>query len=77
MVPKFVDGWVIVPYDGSDLTRCKIGLNDYWQPAFKDWYGEQRVLKVRPPKNQSRSVYTVWVDKNGQIKKVGSVRVVK
>lgn len=75
MTPQFVDGWVVVPYDGADLASCYISFDEQdWRPAFKDYIDDQRVLKVRPS-NLNEKVATVWVKVSGTIMKAGSVRV--
>jgi hypothetical protein len=46
---ELVDGWICVPYPGSDLQRVELSLDQSDpQAAFLDWHGDQRVAKLRP-----------------------------
>ena len=50
MSARLVNGWLEVPYDGSDRAQVAISAEpDVWRPAFLDYTDGQRVAKVRPP----------------------------
>lgn len=61
------DGWLIIPYDGHDVALAEIGVGEPadWKPAFLDFYMNQRVAKIRPPEDVSRT--TVRLRINGTV----------
>lgn len=67
------DGWIIVPYGGSDMARVEIGVGqaggEEWRPAFLDWVDGQRVAKVRPLEHGG----PVWIRVNGTAVEAGAV----
>ena len=47
---KLADGWLMVPYDGPELTTIELGDGTAWYPAFLDWDATgTRVAQIRPP----------------------------
>jgi hypothetical protein len=71
------DGWLMVPYEGSDLARVEIGLGEVpqFRGAFLDSHSGQRVAKVRDP-GRPRP-YDVWLRIDGRPSKVGRVGLPK
>lgn len=48
MNPRIVNGWLVVPYAGSDRVAVHISIEPYvWLPAFLDYIDGERVAKVR------------------------------
>jgi hypothetical protein len=58
--PQLHQGWLVVPYDGDDLSLVEIGVGDQWVPAFLDWVDDQRVAKIRPSRLEA-ATGTVYV----------------
>lgn len=70
------DGWLIVPYTGSDLARVHVAVGNepqVWQPAFLDWVEGQRVAKVRA-RNLPERAQRVWLRVGDEITQAGTVR---
>lgn len=38
--------WLVVPYDGPELTVIEIGFGGLWKPAFLDHEGDQRTAMI-------------------------------
>lgn len=74
MTPLISNGWLLVPYGGSDAQTVEIALGAprprAWLPAFLDWHGEQRVAKIRPPVNGTPRDL-VWLRYGGTTTQVG------
>ena len=69
-----VDGWLVVDYDGPELTVVEIGYSTIgqpeWRPAFLDWLDGKRVAKIRPPVT---GVVYVWLRARGRTRRAGKV----
>ncbi len=74
MSARIADGWLVVPYDGNELTvyiavSDNQPTDDDWRPAYRDWLDGQRVAKVRPAGARGH----VWLRAVGQVERVGRV----
>jgi hypothetical protein len=73
------DGWVCMPYTGSDLSRVEIsGGSGEWVPAYLDWHNGDRVAKVRPHTLASadlQGAISVSLRVDGVITSTGRVRL--
>lgn len=48
MTARILDGWLVVPYSGSERSAVHISTeDDTWIPAYLDWVDGERVAKVR------------------------------
>jgi hypothetical protein len=50
-VTGLIDGWLQVPFTGTDMTVVEVQVGDgEWVPAFHDYAPDgTRVAKIRPP----------------------------
>lgn len=49
MTIAIVNGWLEVPYTGTETAAVEISVDDVWLPAYLDYTNGVRVAKVRPP----------------------------
>lgn len=54
MTAKIVDGWIVVPYSGRDMSKVFISVGGQWFPAFLDWVDGERVAQIRVPESSGR-----------------------
>lgn len=75
MQPIVHDGWVAVPYSGDERADIHLAVGEQtdWRPAYRDWVGETRVVKVRPPAGWSARPALVWLSVDGYVTQLGSI----
>lgn len=78
--PSIVNGWLVVPYTGTDAADVRIGVGTRepldalsMLPAFLDWVGTQRVAKIRVPSGASSRGVSVWISINNAVRNAGVV----
>lgn len=72
MTPRIENGWLVIPYTGSDFSKLYIavGDRDNWQPAYLDYSGGQRVAKIRVAESTAQA-REVWFKVDGVVTSVG------
>lgn len=67
MKPRVIDGWLVIPYDGSDRVAVHISIEpDEWLPAFLDYDADgQRIAKVRLPAGVGSTVIPTLLASGG------------
>ncbi len=60
---QLVDGWLILPYKGSELATVEFKIEGVLYPAYLDFHGGQRIVKIRPPEGWDRSKpVELWIN---------------
>lgn len=73
---RMVNGWLVVPYAGPELTTIELatgrGGPGEFRGAFLDYVNGERVAKIRPTEPVS-SRTTVWLRVSGVVTPAGRV----
>ena len=72
------DGWLVVPYSGSDLAQVHMAVGRQrpyeWHPAYLDYVDGVRVAKIRSPQMTGQGT-NVWLKIGEVVQNVGRVTV--
>lgn len=73
MRAALVNGWVVVPYAGSDRATVEVSLApDVWLPAYLDYdTNGLRTAKVRPPATLPSATVQVRLRVDGSTSTLG------
>ncbi len=60
------DGWLMIAYDGPEITTIELGFDSELTPAYLDWDDAGRRVAQARATDQRRDAATVTVYVNGE-----------